>query len=88
MEYDNAYFLATLDRNIYDAFDEDQIVRLINRVDEFADTLSNTRRRPAVAGVYNGRTGEFFFGVNDPNGKVPNLVTPLREYYDNMPVIF
>lgn len=85
MEYENAHFLATLDRNIYDAFDEEQIVGLIHRVREYAKTLSNRQRDPAVAGIFNKRIGEYYFSTNDSKGIVPKLADQLKDYFDNMP---
>ena len=83
--YDNAYFLATLDRNIYEAFDEDEIIKLITNVENYASTLSKSKRNPAVAGVYNKLTGEYFYGVNSKYKNVPELAPQLKEYFDNMP---
>ena len=81
VDYDNAYFMATLDRNIYESFNEDEIVKLINSVEEFSSTLSNNKRYPAVAGVYNKRTGEFTYGTNLKTPNVPQL----EKYFNNMP---
>ena len=83
--YDNAYFLATLDRNIYEAFDEDEIIKLITNVENYASTLSKSKRNPAAVGVYNKLTGEYFYGVNSKDGSVLVFATQLKEYFDNMP---
>ena len=86
VDYDNAYFLATLDRNIYEAFDEDEIVKLITNVEDYASTLSKRKRNPAIAGVYNKHTGEFFYGTNLKYQNVPELAPQLKKYFENMPL--
>ncbi len=86
VDYDNAYFLATLDRNIYEAFDEDEIVKLITNVEDYASTLSWRKRRPAVAGIYNKRTGEFFYATNLKSIEPPDLAPQLEKFYNNMPL--
>lgn len=85
VDYDNAYFLATLDRNIYEAFDEGEIVQLITNVEDYASTLSKRRRNPAVAGVYNKHTGEFYYGTNLKSSNIPILAPQLKEYFENIP---
>lgn len=41
---------------------------------------------PAVAGVYNEKTGKYFFRNNDPDGNLPEVIHPhVKDRIDNMP---
>ncbi len=49
--------------------------------------LSKNDIGPAVAGVFDIKTGKYYFGINDRKGKVPKVCHPLiKKRIDDMPI--
>jgi hypothetical protein len=51
-----------------------------------ASGIGKKQLGPAVAGVYDAKTGKYYFGINDPKGNLPSKIHPLiEERIKNMP---
>ena len=63
-----------------------EIKSLYEKVKAYAQGLTRAERKPAVAGVYNRKTGKYFYATNSPDGAIPSPLHELLEIFiKNMP---
>ncbi|GFZ32147.1 hypothetical protein CSC2_26730 [Clostridium zeae] len=77
--------------DIFSKFTVEEISNLKNYVIKECQALkdmglTNDQLGPAIAGVYNKRTGKFYSAINDMDGKIPRELAPIIDArIKNMP---